>query len=593
MTFETFLETIPRILNEKYPSVFKSSPTEAFSRLLENHLLPLYSKSDSSSETDKKLINEVDMECEIIFTEIYSSFRDLYLILFPWETRKGITTDFILNRSQRSFSIFVRDFDICPGLLNKSQVTKVWNELIIGTEGPIESAIDMLPDPAKEEGQVLTLSKFMLLVYLFAIKGYEEDTNLGHAPAAEKLLVLLERLELSKGFQEISIKLKKQSLLPSPNCINQVLYPESDNIDEFSHISEETNELSEGGSDIGLGVNGYPPFKLEDHHLEKLQHIFQAYCSYGEPMNTTKMTGTKLVKMMRDCKIIKSLKQDTIVSSRAFNEGIITKEDIDIIFSIVSDKKTNNGKLDFKQFLQAIEQIAQKVFPEQALDDSIMQIVTEYILKIDRKWNDERGVSSSNIKKQMESLRNPEVIEILSIIHRSIIFYYRVYSNPAGLLDFQGFLKFCKDFSIFPDLIAKSKLLRFFCTLSNIHSQTEQPEISLSQSTIFEKKTSNTLDLIDEHLFVEGLALIAEEVLYKEPEPNTVERICFLMERMSQSDGPAIVLRKVGHNRASCIESQDMLIHVRARYPEIFEFASNNQKVGFSDILSKLQIGSN
>lgn len=588
MDFETFLETIPRILNEKYPSIFRSSPGEALSRLLQCHLHPLYSKIGQETEKDHKTLNEVDMDCEVIFSEVYQSFKELYLMLFPWEARKGITVDFILNRSQRAFQLFIREYDISPGLLNKSQVSKIWNDVIVSNEGPIESALDLLPSPSSELGQVLTLSKFMLILYLSAVKGYEEDTNLGPTPSAEKLLVLLERLELSKGFQEISHKLKKQSLLPSPDVIHQVLYPESDNIDEFSRITEENQENSEDQSEMGLSVSAQAALKLEEY-MEKLQHIFQAYCSYGEPMNTTKMTGTKLVKMMRDCGIIKSLRNESISSIKHYSDSMLTKENVDILFSIVSDKKKNNGKLDFKQFLQALEQIAQKVFPEQALDDSLTRIVTEYILKLENNWNDERGVSSSGIKNQMESLRDPKVIEILSVVHRSIIFYYRAYSNPAGLLEFDGFLKFCKDFAIFPDLIAKAKLLRFFCTLANIHAQTEQPEISLSQSTIHEKFSYfNTQELIDEHLFVEGLALIAEEVLYKEPEPNTVERICFLMERMSQSDGPEIVLRKVGHNRNFCVESQDMLIHLRSRYPEIFEFANSTQKIGFSDLVAEL-----
>lgn len=573
---------------EKYPSIFQNSPGEAFARLLQHHLNPLHLRLDETSKSDRKLIEEVDMDCEIIFTEVYPSFRELYVLLFPWELRRDVNTDFILNRSQRAFQLFVKDFDISPGLLNKPQVGKIWNDLIIAQEGPIDGALDMLPEPSAEIGQVFTLSKFMLTLYIVAVKGYEEDTNLGSTPPAEKVLVLLERLELSKGFQEFSPKLKKTSLLPSPDVIHQVLYPESDNIDEFSHISEEKQEDSGGESEIGIAVSANTAARLEEH-IEKLQHIFQAYCSYGEPMNTTKMTGSKLVKMMRDCGIIKILKAESIASLKTYTDGMLTKENVDIIFSIVSDKKTNNGRLDFKQFLQALEHISQRVFPEQPLDDSIIQIVTEYILKLENTWNDERGVSSSNIKNQMEALRNPEVIEILSVVHRSIIFYYRAYSNPAGLLSFEGFLRFCKDFSIFPDLIAKSKLLRFFCTLANIHAQTEQPEISLSQSTIFEKKVNtNVVDFIDEHLFVEGLALIAEEVLYKEPEPNTVERICFLMERMSQSEGPTIVLRKVGHNRNSCAECQDMLVHLRARYPEIFEFASTTQKVGFNDVLAEL-----
>ena len=478
MAFSDFLETIPRILSEKYPSIFRSSPGEALSRLLQSHFYPLYKRLDDSSQGDNKLINEVDMDCEIVFTEVYSNFKDLYIVLFPWELRKDITTDFILNRSQRSFQTFARDFDISPGLLNKNQVTKIWNDLIIANEGPIEGAIDLLPEPNADIGQVLTLSKFMLVIYIVAVKGYEEDTTLGPTPPAEKLLVLLERLELSKGFQEVSAKLKKQSLLPNPDVIHQVLYPESDNIDEFSHISEEKHEDSENESEIGLAVSSNTAARLEEH-MEKLQHIFQAYCSYGEPMNTTKMTGTKLVKMMRDCGIIKNLRNESVTSLKTYTDGMLTKENVDIIFSIVSDKKTNNGKMDFKHFLQALEQIAQRVFPEQPLDDSLIQIITEYILKLENTWNDERGVSSSYIKNQMENLRDPSVIEILSLVHRSIIFYYRAYSNLTGLMNFNSFLKFCKDFSIFPDLIAKSKLLRFFYTLANIHAQTEQPEISL------------------------------------------------------------------------------------------------------------------
>ena len=125
MPFSVFLETIPRILSEKYPSIFRSSPGEALSRLLQSHFYPLYKRLDDSSQGDNKLINEVDMDCEIVFTEVYSNFKDLYIVLFPWELRKDITTDFILNRSQRSFQTFARDFDISPGLLNKNQVTKI------------------------------------------------------------------------------------------------------------------------------------------------------------------------------------------------------------------------------------------------------------------------------------------------------------------------------------------------------------------------------------------------------------------------------------------------------------------------------------
>ena len=47
--------------------------------------------------------------------------------------------------------------------------------------------------------------------------------------------------------------------------------------------------------------------------------------------------------------------------------------------------------------------------------------------------------------------------------------------------------------------------------------------------------------VIDEHLFVEALALTAFEVVYKEPQPTDMEKVILLMEKMNYSDGPAKV----------------------------------------------------
>lgn len=72
----------------------------------------------------------------------------------------------------------------------------------------------------------------------------------------------------------------------------------------------------------------------------------------------------------------------------------------------------------------------------------------------------------------MDILKNSEVIEALSLVHKSVIYFYRYYANGMGFLDYEQFLRFCKDFAVFPDLIPQSKLKRFFCTLAAIHAQT-------------------------------------------------------------------------------------------------------------------------
>ena len=70
---------------------------------------------------------------------------------------------------------------------------------------------------------------------------------------------------------------------------------------------------------------------------------------------------------------------------------------------------------------------------------------------------------------------------------------------------------------------------------------------------------------MDEHLFVEALTLIAAEMKFREKNPSSIERICHLMERMSQSAGPGVV-RKAGIRP----ESHDMLSRLREKYPQYF-----------------------
>jgi hypothetical protein len=152
-------------------------------------------------------------------------------------------------------------------------------------------------------------------------------------------------------------------------------------------------------------------------------------------------------------------------------------------------------------------------------------------------------------------------------------------------MNFPGFLRFASDFTIFPELLPKSKLLRVFCCFAGIHSQTEQPEVSVSKYSLSDSRSIEVSDsnLIDEHLFVEAIAVISSLVMYREPEPGVVERICYLMERMSQSPGPEKVLLGNGHNRATTGDPTDMLGLMRAKYPQMF--GETVVKEGFDDLL--------
>ena len=143
-----------------------------------------------------------------------------------------------------------------------------------------------------------------------------------------------------------------------------------------------------------------------------------------------------------------------------------------------------------------------------------------------------------------------------------MLIYFIHYADSKGLMNFERFVKFCKDFSIFPDILPKSRISTFFYTLAAIHSTAEQNEshstifyrsilqsiyftffflVNGNTSSIMKKSMSSSrlalgnldnkvvgqpeCELIDQHLFVEALALCAFEIPYLDPQPSNVEKV--------------------------------------------------------------------
>lgn len=105
-------------------------------------------------------------------------------------------------------------------------------------------------------------------------------------------------------------------------------------------------------------------------------------------------------------------------------------------------------------------------------------------------------------------------------------------------MDFDGFARFCADFEIFPYVLSKPKIMRFFRSLSSFYKNAsgEQSQIN--------KVDQKPKEMIDEHLFVEALALTAFEISYMGQEkPSNAQRIILLMNKLNLSEGPAKIMR--------------------------------------------------
>jgi hypothetical protein len=89
--------------------------------------------------------------------------------------------------------------------------------------------------------------------------------------------------------------------------------------------------------------------------------------------------------------------------------------------------------------------------------------------------------AQTQIQRLLEVLKDPLIVELLTVIHRIMLPFFYYYcdlkkSSQAPLMRFSGFCKFCGDFGIFPDILSKPKLLRFFNTLASFYTNEESKE---------------------------------------------------------------------------------------------------------------------
>ena len=75
----------------------------------------------------------------------------------------------------------------------------------------------------------------------------------------------------------------------------------------------------------------------------------------------------------------------------------------------------------------------------------------------------------------MEILKDQNIVQILGCAHKAMMPYYSHYADHKEfLMTFDGFSKFCSDFEIFPDILSKPKIMRFFKTLSGFFETTSK-----------------------------------------------------------------------------------------------------------------------
>ena len=231
MPFDVFLRALTRLAHMIYSRQGSRSTVESFHQLLYEHLLPIWEEimENPNQQTVFILQNEVQYDelLEFLIKKIGGTLFEIWLAYFPWESSNSRDLEGVKKRSEKAFFKFLTEFDMCPDFMSKTIAYQLWNS-ILQTENQAFQNVSRRICHKKKKGVCFTFAKFIdmlvKLAYLYVRKS-EHLMSKVELPS-ETFLLLLEKLELSKGFLTLEKKtnkphVSKTSLLP-PQYGNEI-----------------------------------------------------------------------------------------------------------------------------------------------------------------------------------------------------------------------------------------------------------------------------------------------------------------------------------------------------------------------------------
>lgn len=534
--FEGFLRLLIKVAAFKHQT--EPNDPSALKKVIWQNMEPLYQcilKETDMGMEKTHFLKEIDEKAINLLAMASNSLNRIYLGYFPWEPKSFQSKEEIRRRSESSLLIFLKDFEICPNIMTKSKAFLLFNE-VLSTSKP---QLSQYFSSQEDQGVCFSYHRFLLFLYRLAIDlcVFSQTSPEQEDFSEEAVRSLLERMELSTGFMCLEKRLNvpmnsrfSLRILPNNQTLQSVgvsLVSEDQRSKNCASKYEENLLQNEEESAV---IN-----EILSEWDEPLKKVFGYYSSLGEPLNTKYMKSIKFKRFLKEANVQQCMDQNSI----------------DLLFIKYKGK---TGKLEYDGFLKSLAQIAKRLRPEDehvaAFQWFFKNFLEEFLVKLDeiRRELDINSVTASSkpenhVQLLMDLLQDNEILDLLGTVHKSLRFFYEAYAKCSGLMDFEAFVRFAKDFDIFPTLITKARLLKIFETLSTVFQRTSGPQQEFSTNI---NNYCNNSDLIDEHLFVEGLALCAFEVTYEEPEPNSFEKVYYFLEKINQSEGVAAVQKKKG-----------------------------------------------
>jgi hypothetical protein len=352
MYFEDFIKLLYEFATLKYDG----DKMDAFKMLLDNHIFKKLEELGGMDKTKPKEV-EFDELIEEVFINIINLSYDIYHSYFTFRIDKvDKATTKEVQRCEKYMFEFLRDFEICPKMLSKSNVYKLWTYILECSKekkgAKYKHAATQLSKSydIKEENKLFTFAYFLDYLVLLGNAIFMKKAKKVSNP--ESVVLLLEKMEVSKGFCNFEQKMHRtqsssSSLLPTESIRAKIMKLKPKKETEEEKDEKNISKLLSGkgsmpvknktGSSKAVSDNLEPgkakkprkvsdpgkvkktsaPRKVSDNVdvgeyseevkalIPQVKKIFQYYCSYGEPGNTTKLKSSMFQKMLKEAKIIK------------------------------------------------------------------------------------------------------------------------------------------------------------------------------------------------------------------------------------------------------------------------------------------------
>ena len=552
MTFPVFIQTTLKISELKQASSPSQSSANFYIQFIQSHFVPLAETILAKRAKIFEVIEKIQPQSLHTLHTSAKYLKNIYVKVFHYEIKAA---DDLAGLAYKRLESWLKEIEIFPGLISRNKLAVVWNDLVLMNR-ETDLAKLLLPDGCADIGDYFKFSEFLALIYICSELAYA-DSQVAES-ANDKLVCLLERIEFTQDFNS-------SRLISSPK--------ESTLARSLSHYSL----YSSRSSSFAL----LPMVEdLESReNLKGLRSLFLNFACSSTSSDKKVIKPQGFIKLLEKVGVIK----------KTAGKGLSIVE-ADLIFSKVAGSRSADNKrqlfLDYSQFIQAVGLLGRKIFNTKNEDEAFDSFIQKFIEPLENDLLESKISKINDFDDSTSILNSNEFIQLASLLKKPLNYYYKVYSNKLFLMNSSGFLRFCRDFEIFPDIISKNSLLSIFDSLS-INSSSIQRSFSYSRMT--ETPRSPSEGVLNEDSFIQALCMISLNVSYEIDNYDTNSKICWFFERLNQSNGVNKVLKSYGHARLGKGEAFDLTVGLRLKFPDFFN-RFESKKLSFNDLASSINL---